>query len=92
MSPAQRTLHQVAGAGTANRRKTAVLWFAAALTSKLPTCGVPGIGQIRRHLRIARAYGRRSRPRPSDAPDRKGQVAVVAEAANVQPAGRPKVA
>lgn len=89
--PAQRTLHEVAGAGSATRRKTAVLWFAAALTSKLPTCGVPGIGQIRRHLRIGRAHGRRSRPRPLDALDHKGQVAVVAEAANVQPTGRPEV-
>jgi len=92
VSPAQRTLHEVAGAGSANRRKTAVIWFVAALTSELPICGVPGIGQIRRHLRIARAHGRRFRPRPLDAPDRKGQVSVVAEAANVQPTGRPKVA
>ena len=91
VSPAQRTLHEVAGAGSVTRRKTAVIWFVSALTSKLPTCDVPGIRQIRRHLRVARAHGRRSRQRPLDAPDRKGQVAMVAEAANVQPTGRPKV-
>lgn len=92
VSPAQRTLYEVAGAGSVTRRKTAVIWFVSALTSKLPTCDVPGIRQIRRHLRVARAHGRRSRPWPMDAPDRKGQVSVAGEDANVQPAGRCKVA
>lgn len=88
---AQRQLHEVTGAGSATRRKTTVIWFAATLTSKLPARGVPGICQVRRQLRIGRALGQRFRPLLLDAPDRKGEVAMVAEAANVQSTGRPKV-